>query len=192
MNKLANTHRFNVVHQQSVRYVPKQKGGIAWLIWEYRDTHYIYRKGLTLTYTSRTPSVSGVFPPKPQHGCQFLHSKRTSFSPEFENPKALIPVCYNGCEKVRTNWQTHRFNVAHQQRVSHVHRHKRWIVLLKWKYRYTHHIYRKELTLTHKSRTPSVSWVLPPNPSAVFNSYVQSWHLSHQNSKTLKLWYQLV
>jgi len=23
---------------------------------------------------------------------------------EFENPKALTPVCYNGCGKVWTNW----------------------------------------------------------------------------------------
>ena len=152
-------------------------------MWEYRDMHYIYSKELILTHTLRAPLVLGALPPNPQRGCQFLRTKRTSFSTEFKNPKALIPVSYNGCEKVWTNWQPHRFNVAHQQRVSYIHRQKRWIVLLKWKYRYTHHIYRKVLTLTHNSRTPSVSWALPPNPSAVFNSYVQSAHLSHPNAK---------
>jgi len=107
MKKLTNTQRFNVVHQQCVSYVPKQKRGIVLLIWEYRDTYYIYRKGLILTHTSRTPSVSAVLCPNPQCGCQFLHSKRTSFSPEFENPKAPILVCCHGCEKVRTNCGTH-------------------------------------------------------------------------------------
>jgi len=29
---------------------------------------------------------------EPQRGFQFLRSKQTSFSPEFENPKALIQV----------------------------------------------------------------------------------------------------
>jgi len=73
----------------------------------------IYRKGLTLTHTSHTLSVFAVLRPNPQHSCQFLRSNRTCFSPEFINPKALIPVCCNGCEKVWTNWQTHRFNVVH-------------------------------------------------------------------------------
>jgi len=67
---------------------------------------YIYRKELTLTQTSRTPLVSRALSPNPRHSCQFLRSKRASFSPEFENPKALIPVCYNGCEKAWTNRQT--------------------------------------------------------------------------------------
>jgi len=87
---------------------------------------------------------------------------------------------------------THRFNVVHELRVSYVHKQKTGIVLLIWKYRHRHYIYRKKLTLTHTSRTPSVSWALPPNPSAVFNSCVQSGHLSHQNSKTLMLRYQFV
>jgi len=52
------------------------------------------------------PTVSEELLPKPRRGCQFLRSKRISFSAEFENPKALIPVCYNGCDKVWTNWQT--------------------------------------------------------------------------------------
>jgi len=30
--------------------------------------------------------------PEPQRGLQFLSSKQTSFSPEYENPKALIPA----------------------------------------------------------------------------------------------------
>ena len=106
MNKLTNTHRFNVVHKQRVSYAHRQKWGIVLLIWEYRDTHYMYRKELTLTHTSCTPLVWGALPLNPQCGCQFLRSKRTSFSPEFENPNALIRVCYNGCEKVWTNWKT--------------------------------------------------------------------------------------
>jgi len=50
-------------------------------------------------------SFTGVGP-EPEDGCQFLRSKRISFSPEFENPKALRPVYYNGSEKACTNWQT--------------------------------------------------------------------------------------
>jgi len=65
MNKLTNTYIFNVVHQQCVGYVHKEKRGIVSLIWEYRDTHYIYRKGLTLTHTSRTLSVWAVLLPNP-------------------------------------------------------------------------------------------------------------------------------
>ena len=95
-----------MVHSQCVSYVHRQKRGIVLLICEYKDTHYINRKELSLTHISRTLSVWGGFPPKPQRGCQFLRSTRTSFIPEFENPKALIPVCYNGCEKARTIWQT--------------------------------------------------------------------------------------
>jgi len=75
--------------------------------------HYTYRKELILTYTLRTPFVLGALASNPQRGCQFLRSKQTSFSPEFENAKGPIPVCYNRCEKVRTNWQTYRFNRAH-------------------------------------------------------------------------------
>jgi len=92
MNKLTNTHRFNVALEQCVSYVHRQKRGIVLLIWEYRDTHYIYREELTLTHTSRTSSALGALPPNPRRGCQFFRSKRISFSREFENPKALIPV----------------------------------------------------------------------------------------------------
>jgi len=37
--------------------------------------------------------------PEPQRGFQFLRSKRTSFSPEFENAKALIPACITHAKK---------------------------------------------------------------------------------------------
>jgi len=141
-----------------------QKRGIVLLIWEYGDTHYIYRKDLTLTHTSCTPSISGALPPNPQRGCQFSRSKRTFFSPEFKNPKSLITICDHGRRKVWTNWHTHRFNEVHYQCVSYIPVRKRWIVLLIWKYRETHCIYRKDLTLTHTSCTPSVSAALPLNP----------------------------
>jgi len=51
-------------------------------------------------------SLVGVAPVL-QRGLQFFRSKWTSFLLEFENHKAMMPVCYNGCEKVWTNWQTH-------------------------------------------------------------------------------------
>ena len=105
MNKLTNTHRFHVNHQQFVSCIHRQKGGIVLLIWEYRDTHYMQERTNPNPYVTHAVRFRGVAP-KPQRGCQFLHSKRKSFSPEFKNPKALIPVCYNRCEKVWTNWQT--------------------------------------------------------------------------------------
>jgi len=64
--------------------------------------------------------------------------------------------------------------VALKQCVSYVHRQKSGIVLLMWEYRDTHYIYRKELTLTHTSRTPLVSAVFTLNPSAIVNFYVQA------------------
>ena len=61
-------------------------------MWKYKDMHYICRKELILTHTLRAPLVLGALPPNPRRGCQFLHSTRTSFLAEFENPKALIQV----------------------------------------------------------------------------------------------------
>jgi len=42
MIKLTNAHRINVVRQQCVSYVDKQKRGIVLLIWEYRAIRIIY------------------------------------------------------------------------------------------------------------------------------------------------------
>jgi len=91
---MTNTLRFNVVQKQCVSYVHKEKRGIVLLIWEYRDMHYILERANTHLYIMYAVSFGSVAP-EPQRGCQFLSSKRTSFSQEFENLKALIPVCYN-------------------------------------------------------------------------------------------------
>jgi len=68
--------------------------------------HYIYRKELTLTIHHVRRQFRGVAPEPPARLSIFTFKEETSFPPEFENLRALIPVCYHGCEKVWTNWKT--------------------------------------------------------------------------------------
>ena len=45
-------------------------------------------------------SFAGVAP-EPQRSLQFLSSEKTSFSPEYENPKALIPAGITHAKKYK-------------------------------------------------------------------------------------------